>query len=168
MPVFNNQSILINPSDYLLGGIYFDKNNFDFNIYKNLLNDRINDLIDIYVGEKIKYAAKNFPISEQDVLDDLAAKVSEKLRVAVYGNDSISITNSIMESDAFGRFITKMKDGFKNYEDNIGTLPMPVPLSEGESEDSYYTEERVSEIIDNTNIIEYIETLETYGLTELL
>jgi hypothetical protein len=73
-----------------------------------------------------------------------------------------------MESDAFGRFITKMKDGFKNYEDNIGTLPMPVPLSEGESEDSYYTEERVSEIIDNTNIIEYIETLETYGLTELL
>ena len=160
--------ILVNPSDYTIGAVYFENENFDFKTYHNLLKDKIQDLIDFYVAERLKTAAYGFKITEQDVIDDLADKISEKLNVAVYGSDAMSLSESIMQSEGFGKFITKMKDGFRQYEDSIAAMPMPVPLSTGESENSYYNEDKVSEIMDNTNIIEYIETLQTYGITELL
>lgn len=168
MPVFKNHMILINPEDYTLGAVYFENDNFNFQIYQNLIKQKIEDLIDFYVAERLNTAAYGFKISEQDVLDDLANTIHDKLNIAVYGGDAMSLTESIMQSGSFGSFITKMKYGFDEYENMIGAMPMPVPLSSGESETLYYNENKVAEIIDNTNIIEYIETLQTYGITELL
>lgn len=161
MFVFNNNRILKTGSDVQLGSVYSEEIKFSFEIYQNLMSEKIQELIDIYVGDRL---ASNNSITKQDVLDDLAIMISEKFRVYVYDVSSENLTDAIINSEQYGRFMSNMKEGFDIYENKMASFDTSVPVEINYAEDSYYNEDNVSDIQDELNIIDFIETLYEYDL----
>jgi hypothetical protein len=168
MPVFNNSNILKSGNDIVLGSVYLEKDSFDFNIYENLLKDRVTDLIDIYVLDRVAYQPNSlYRITESDVRSDLAVEIYEKLNVFVSDNDPQSLLLAIVESEQFLNFLSDMRDRFMTYENTLAFTPQDVPVST-ETLNEYFSQENVETILRETNIKEYIETLQMYSIPTLL
>jgi hypothetical protein len=175
MAVFNNIQILKSDDDVVLGAVISEEESFDFKKYSSLLSDRIENLIINYVDDSLKSvfrAISNINTKEIDVCSDIADKVREKLNVYVYFEDEnfpFAIANAIMSSEQFKNFILNIKQGFDIYENSIAFLPNGVPVTTlNENEDYYFSEESVYETLLDRNIMDYIETLSTYGIPTLL
>jgi hypothetical protein len=167
MPAFNNTNILKSGNDIVLGSVILEEENFDFNIYKNLLKDRISDLIEIYVLDRVAYQSKSFEITESDVLSDLCIDVYEKLNVFVEDNSIENLLTGITESEQFSQFMFDVKKRFNIYENTLAFMPKGVPVNT-ESNEEYFSEENVSSVLRETNIKEYLETLQMYSIPTLL
>ena len=171
MSVFNNMQILKSGNDVVLGAVISEEEKFDFKQYNNLLLDRIENLIINYVDDRLKSVFR-VNTNAMDVFSDIADKVSEKLNVTVYYEDEnfpFAIANSIMSSEQFKNFILNIKQGFDVYENSISFFPHGVPVTTlNENEDNYFSEESVYETLLDINIMDYIETLSTYGIPTLL
>jgi hypothetical protein len=165
MSVFNNPRILKSGQDVALGAVFYDGETFNYEVYENLMAEKIQDLIDFYVGYRLKTGFGK--VTTQEILDDLAVKVSEKLRVSVLEADIYGITEAITSSEMYGKFLVSIKEGFDSYEKMID-YSYNVPVTSEQQADSYYSEENVIEVFNETNIDDFIETLSVYELPILL
>ncbi len=176
MPVFNNTQILKSGDDVVLGSVISDEN-FGFETYNNLIFDRIEDLVLNYVNDRVRekflsFDRPNMNINEYRVavLSDISQKVQEKLNVSIsYENEYSAygvIAEAITDSDQFENFMTVIKERFGQYENSIAYMGT-IPLNSQDTSD-YFSEENVNEVLLETNIMDYIETLYTYGLPILL
>jgi len=176
MPVFNNTQILKSGDDVVLGSVISDES-FGFETYNNLIFDRIEDLVLNYVNDRVRekflsFERPNMNINEYRVavLSDISQKVQEKLNVSIsYENEYSAygvIAEAITDSDQFENFMTVIKERFGQYENSIAYMGT-IPLNSQDTSD-YFSEENVNEVLLETNIMDYIETLYTYGLPILL
>jgi hypothetical protein len=176
MPVFNNTQILKSGDDVVLGSVISDEN-FGFETYNNLIFDRIEDLVLNFVNDRVRekflsFERPNMNINEYRVavLSDISQKVQEKLNVSIsYENEYSAygvIAEAITDSDQFENFMTVIKERFGQYENSIAYMGF-IPLNSQDTSD-YFSEENVNEVLLETNIMDYIETLYTYGLPILL
>jgi hypothetical protein len=176
MPVFNNTQILKSGDDVVLGSVISDEN-FGFETYNNLIFDRIEDLVLNFVNDRVRekflsFERPNMNINEYRVavLSDISQKVQEKLNVSIsYENEYSAygvIAEAITDSDQFENFMTVIKERFGQYENSIAYMGT-IPLNSQDTSD-YFSEENVNEVLLETNIMDYIETLYTYGLPILL
>jgi hypothetical protein len=176
MPVFNNTQILKSGDDVVLGSVISDES-FGFETYNNLIFDRIEDLVLNYVNDRVRekflsFDRPNMNINEYRiaVLSDISQKVQEKLNVSIsYENEYSAygvIAEAITDSDQFENFMTVIKERFGQYENSIAYMGT-IPLNSQDTSD-YFSEENVNEVLLETNIMDYIETLYTYGLPILL
>jgi hypothetical protein len=176
MPVFNNTQILKSGDDVVLGSVISDES-FGFETYNNLIFDRIEDLVLNYVNDRVRekflsFERPNMNINEYRVavLSDISQKVQEKLNVSIsYENEYSAygvIAEAITDSDQFENFMTVIKERFGQYENSIAYMGF-IPLNSQDTSD-YFSEENVNEVLLETNIMDYIETLYTYGLPILL
>lgn len=166
MFLFNNSRILKSGSDVTLGSVYSETENFNFEIYQNLIIDKIQDLIDLYVGERLKLCPKG--TTQEDILTDLAAKIGHRLNVSVMEADIYGISQAITESERYQTFLSNVKEGFDRYEGTFDTSSLnpyySVPVTFDQSTESFYSENNVGQIYDETNIEDFIEVLSTYNL----
>jgi predicted RNase H-like HicB family nuclease len=160
MFVFNNSKILKTGSDVVLGAVYSDEISFNEVIYENLMAQKIQDLIEIYVGDKLN---ENKSITKEDVLNDLAIMISHKLKIYPDDIESESLAECIMISESYQRFMANIKEGFEKY-DTISAFTNPVPVEIDYDVDSFNYEKNVSKIMAETNIKDFIETLYEYDL----
>jgi len=172
MFIFNNTNILKSGSDITLGAVYSENDRFNFDIFQGLIHDKIEDLIDSYVDDRIRNSSKKDELEKEHVLSDLAMMITEKLHVTVDNIDITSLVISLSMSDSFNRFIGNMKEGFSFYEGAISATPTPVPLTNNdgkmtEKQKEFFSQESVQSVYNQTNIIDFIETLSKYGITEL-
>jgi hypothetical protein len=176
MPVFNNTKILKSGDDIVLGSVISNEQ-FGFEAYNNLIFDRIEDLVLNYVNDRVKEKFLSFERPDMNineyreaVLSDIAQKVQEKLNVSIsYENEYTAygvIAEAITDSDQFQNFLTVIKERFGEYENSIA-FSGTIPLNSQDTSD-YFSEENINEVLLDTNIMDYIETLYTYGLPILL
>jgi hypothetical protein len=96
--------------------------------------------------------------------------LQEKLNVSIsYENEYSAygvIAEAITDSDQFQNFLTVIKERFGEYENSIA-FSGTIPLNSQDTSD-YFSEENINEVLLDTNIMDYIETLYTYGLPILL
>ena len=172
MPIFNNTKILKSGSDITLGAVYVDNDKFNLNKFQDLIHEKIEDLIDFYVDDRIRNSSKRDELEKEHVLSDLAMMISEKLHVPVDNIDTTSLVIAIKMSDSYNRFMGNMKEGFSFYENTIAATPNAIPvldesLNLTDKQKEFFSQDSIESVYNETNLIDFIETLSKYGITEL-
>jgi len=174
MPIFNNTKILKSGSDITLGAVYAENENFNFDVFKRLIRDKIWELIDSYVDDRLSDSSNKVIKTKEDILFDLSVIIQNQLGVAVSDGSYDSLVSAITESDSYSRFMIVMANRFSYYENMILATENPVPVYDAvsgskitEEQKQFFSEEAVKSVYEETNIIDFINNLSDYGITYL-
>lgn len=111
MQVFVNDEIFQSDGDYVIGGFVTDKvEGFDFDDFKNHLEERISKLIDDYLERATLYNAElGIDNPKKEAEKDLALVIHDNLKVSPTYTDKQTIIDTILNTDEIQQWIVGIK-----------------------------------------------------------
>jgi hypothetical protein len=163
--VFINDEIFTSDGDYVIGGFVTDKlAGFNFADFRSNLSDRILRLIDEYIERATLYNAElglEDPASK--ATEDLALVIKDNFGVEVPYTDSVTVLDTILDTDKMQSWLLGIKENIKDYEltayskyRGIPNMANEMNLSSTEYMNAkYFTEESTLEsFVEQVSIIE--------------